>query len=75
MGDSNAGGGGPSPWAWVGLGFEIAAPIVVCTLGGRFLDVKLGTEPWLLLAGALLGIFTAFYVFFKTVLPRGGNAR
>lgn len=35
---------------------------------GYWLDKKLGTEPWLLLLGAVLGIISGFYHFIKTVL-------
>lgn len=42
-------------WAAVGiawqLGYTIAVPLVVLALVGRFLDRKIGTSPWLLLAG------------------------
>lgn len=38
------------------IGFQIAVPIVVGILGGRFLDRKLGTEPWLLVVCLLLGL-------------------
>ncbi len=41
--------------AWE-LGYTIAIPIVALALGGRFLDRKLGTSPWLLLGGILLSM-------------------
>lgn len=39
-------------------------------LGGSWLDARLGTAPWLLLVGALLGIVVGFYHFFSTVLRK-----
>jgi F0F1-type ATP synthase assembly protein I len=64
---------GPSPWSYVGVGFEIAVPLLVGVVLGRRLDVWLGTEPWLLLVGALLGMAAGFLAFFRAVLPpRGG---
>ena len=35
---------------------------------GYWADARLGTEPWLFLLGALLGIAVGFYHFFMTVL-------
>lgn len=64
------GAGGPSPWSHVGLGFEIAVPVLLGVLAGERLDRWLGTKPWLLVAGALLGIAVGFYGFFRSVLPR-----
>ena len=53
----------------MGLGFEIAAPLVVGIYAGYRLDLWLGTEPWLMLVGALLGMTAGFYSFFRKVLP------
>jgi len=68
---------GPSPWSYVGLGFEIAVPLVAGVFLGRWLDAWLGTAPWLLLVGALLGMIAGFLAFFRVVLPprKGGGAR
>lgn len=38
------------------LGFIIALPLVAMALAGKWLDGKLGTEPWLTVAGILLAI-------------------
>jgi len=38
------------------------------TLSGYFLDRRLGTRPWLLVAGALLGIGAGFYAFIRAVM-------
>ncbi|MBU1146542.1 AtpZ/AtpI family protein [Patescibacteria group bacterium] len=53
--------------AWQ-LGYSIAIPIVVLALGGRMLDKKFNTSPWLLLAGILLSlVVSTFAVYFKTI--------
>ncbi len=53
--------------AWQ-LGYSIAIPIVVFALGGRLLDKKLGTSPWLLLSGVILSLFlSTFLVYVKTI--------
>ena len=53
--------------AWQ-LGYSIAIPLVVLALGGRILDKKFGTSPWLLLSGVILSLFiSTFLVYFKTI--------
>ena len=53
--------------AWE-LGYTIAIPIVALALGGRLLDKKLGTAPWLLLTGIFLSlIVSSWLVYGKTV--------
>jgi hypothetical protein len=34
---------------------------------GALRDAQLGTRPWLLLAGGMIGLGAALYYFFKTV--------
>ena len=41
--------------AWE-MGYTIAVPLVVFALGGRWLDHKLGTSPWVLLTGVIISI-------------------
>ena len=53
--------------AWE-LGYTVAIPIIIFALGGRMLDTKLGSSPWMLLAGigvALMISGTA--VYWKTI--------
>jgi len=53
--------------AW-NLGYTIAVPLVIFALGGRFLDKKLGTSPFILLLGILLSIgVTSWLVYRKTL--------
>jgi len=60
-----------SSWSALGLawelGYTIALPLVLFALVGRFLDKKLGTSPFLLLAGILISIgVTSWLVYKKT---------
>ncbi len=60
-----------SSWSALGLawelGYMIAIPLVLFALIGRFLDKKLGTSPFLLLAGILISIgVTSWLVYRKT---------
>ncbi|MDH3590495.1 MAG: AtpZ/AtpI family protein [Planctomycetota bacterium] len=61
------------PAHYVGLGFQLALPIVLGAFGGRWLDAKLGTTPWLVVVGSLLGIAAGFWNFFRAALPALGR--
>lgn len=58
-----------SAWslAWE-LGYSIAVPIVLFALLGRFLDKKLNTSPWLLLAGVLISISISSHIVYKKTI-------
>lgn len=43
-----------------GVGIELAVATTIGFLGGRWLDGKLGTAPWLSLVGLLLGVAAGF---------------
>ena len=63
-----------APW-WVtalkltGLGWYVAACIVIGVAGGVFLDKTLGTLPLLTICGTVLGSVAAFWGVYKMVLP------
>jgi F0F1-type ATP synthase assembly protein I len=38
------------------VGIEVAVAIIIGYLGGKFLDRKLGTAPWISYAGLLAGV-------------------
>lgn len=50
--------------AWE-LGYMISIPLIALALGGRFLDKKLGTGPFLLLGGVCLAIIVSSYMVYK----------
>lgn len=54
-------------FAWE-LGYSIAIPIVLFTLGGRLLDKKLQTSPWLLLVGLFISIIVTFCIVYKKLM-------
>lgn len=54
-------------FAWE-LGYSIAVPLVLFALGGRFLDKKLGTSPWLLLGGIVISIAITSFIVYKKVM-------
>ena len=69
-------GGGPSrgfsPFRYVGFGAELLAPLIVGVIGGRWLDRRFGTEPWLLLALTVLGAVVGMVNLIRRAMPRGG---
>jgi F0F1-type ATP synthase assembly protein I len=48
------------------VGIELAVSTVVGLLGGRWLDQKLDTEPYLALVGLLLGVIAGFRSLIRT---------
>lgn len=52
------------------IGYVLIGAIGVCGGGGYALDRWLGTEPWFLFGGLLLGIVVGFYELAKIVWPR-----
>jgi F0F1-type ATP synthase assembly protein I len=50
------------------LGYMIAIPIVAMALLGRFLDKKLETSPWFLLAGICVSILLTTYLVYKKTI-------
>jgi F0F1-type ATP synthase assembly protein I len=53
---------------YLNIGGVFVGCMVAGVFLGRVLDKHLGTEPWLLLCGSLLGMGAGFYHFFKVVL-------
>lgn len=67
-------GSGPIPGrALVGVGLELVVSVVLLLLAGRWLDGRLGSEPWLMLLGAALGMAVGFYQLFRRLIPSGGR--
>ncbi len=53
---------------YLNLGYVWAASVILFTAVGWYLDKKWHSSPWLTLVGAVLGVATGFYQFFKTVM-------
>ena len=64
-----------SPLAYVGLGLEIAIPMVLFLLLGHKLDGWLETRPWLTVLGAFVGMSVTFYNLYRRISkpPAGGS--
>lgn len=65
-------GGAPDPGAYVGLGIQFAAGILLFTFLGSWLDDRLGTSPWLLMVGVFGGFaLSMFWIYRRLVIvPR-----
>jgi F0F1-type ATP synthase assembly protein I len=61
----------------LGVGLQFAASIVVFLFVGRWLDARLGTAPWLLLAGVMVGAAAGFYSLYRqlVIVPRERERR
>ena len=59
---------GISAGEYAGFGIQFAASIVVFLYLGQWLDRKLGTAPWLLLAGVFLGAGGSFYSMYRRLM-------
>jgi F0F1-type ATP synthase assembly protein I len=53
------------------VGIQLAVTVVVLFFLGRWLDDRLGTSPWLMLAGLLLGIVGGMIKFFRSAIDLG----
>jgi F0F1-type ATP synthase assembly protein I len=53
---------------YAGLGFQFAASIIAFVFLGQWLDRKLGTEPWLLMAGVFVGAGASFYAMYRKLM-------
>jgi ATP synthase protein I len=51
--------------------YSLVGAVGFWTLVGYWLDGKLSTRPWLLVAGSLLGTGLGFYLFFKALAAIG----
>lgn len=56
-------------YALIGIGFSIAIPAVVFTLGGRWLDSMYGTEPWFTIIGLFVSIPVAAMAVWRKIKP------
>ena len=51
----------------MGLGLQFVIAILLFLYAGMWLDKKLGTAPWLLLLGALIGAGAGFYSLWRAM--------
>ena len=61
-------GGMLSGAAYAGLGLQFAATILIFLFAGQWLDRRLGTSPWLMLLGVLLGAGGGIYSMYRRLV-------
>ena len=60
----------------LGVGLQFAGAIILFLFLGRWLDERLGTEPWLLIAGVFIGLAAGFWSMYrKLVVEPAARAR
>lgn len=64
---------GPNPM--VGLGLQFVVIVLVCLFAGQWLDRKLGTTPWMLLAGMMLGAGVGLWTMLRVMRQQDAEAR
>lgn len=62
--------GGPQMGDMMGAGLQFAAVIIVFLFAGMWADRKLGTDPWLMIAGVFVGLTTGFWSLYSRLVLR-----
>jgi F0F1-type ATP synthase assembly protein I len=60
--------GGASMSSLAGVGLQFAATIIVFLFAGQWLDKRLGTTPWLLIVGVVVGASAGFYALYRKLM-------
>lgn len=62
---------------YAGIGIQLAGSILLFLFLGQWLDRRLGTEPWLLLIGVLVGAAAGFFSMYRQLVigPREREKR
>ena len=71
--ESPVGRGYGTGWALVGAGFQLVFSILFFMGMGYLADRRLGTDPWLMLVGLLVGLGAGFYGFWLKVQDAAGG--
>lgn len=52
---------------WLDASWQLTGSLAFWVAVGYFLDGWLGTRPWLLVSGSVLGMIVGFYLFFRAI--------
>ncbi|MEA3245598.1 MAG: AtpZ/AtpI family protein [Gemmatimonadota bacterium] len=58
----------------VGLGLQFVVIVLVCLFAGQWVDRKLGTTPWMLLAGMMLGAGVGLWTMLRVMRQQDAEA-
>ena len=53
------------------MGIQLALTVLILVLGGEWLDRKLGTSPWLMIAGIMIGTIGGIVKFVMGAMEVG----
>jgi F0F1-type ATP synthase assembly protein I len=62
--------GGPPMGDMMGAGLQFAAVIIAFWFLGTWADGKLGTDPWLMIAGVFVGLAGGFWSLYSRLVLR-----
>lgn len=62
-------GGGQDPARLAGIGIQFGIVLVAFLFAGKWLDDRLGTEPWLLMAGVFVGFALSVLWMYRRLMP------
>lgn len=67
-GPAGRGGGGQDPARLAGIGIQFGIVLVAFLFAGKWLDDRLGTEPWLLMAGVFVGFGLSVFWMYRRLM-------
>lgn len=59
---------GQDPAQLAGIGIQFAVVLVAFLFAGKWLDDRLGTEPWLLMAGVFVGFGLSVFWMYRRLM-------
>jgi hypothetical protein len=74
-GGARGGSSGNGAAAFAGVGIQLGLTLTLFALLGRWLDRRLGTEPWLLLVCVFVGAAAGLYSVYRRVIGGGNRGR
>jgi len=69
-GPGGRGRGTQDPARLAGIGIQFAVVLVAFLFAGKWLDDRLGTEPWLLMAGVFVGFALSVLWMYRRLMVR-----
>jgi F0F1-type ATP synthase assembly protein I len=67
-GPAGRGRGGQDPAQLAGIGLQFGIVLVAFLFAGNWLDRRLGTAPWLLMAGVFLGFGLSVFWMYRRLM-------
>jgi F0F1-type ATP synthase assembly protein I len=68
-------GKGQDPAQLAGIGLQFGIVLVAFLFAGKWLDERLGTEPWLLMAGVFVGFALSVLWMYRRLVVRDKEER